>query len=94
VSEQQHKSTQVVRSILVTPKGHPEGAFLLVEIDIDCAVCGGFTAHIAGHHVAALVAALQDVVAEHGKLAGSRSGESLKLEWEGMAPGPGGEQMN
>ena len=89
-----HASTQCVRSIVVTPAGHPP--FLIVEIEITCEVCGGFQARIAGHHLRALVEALSEVVAAQGALCGQPMPEANRetVEWQSWAPAPGKESLN
>ena len=79
-----HPSTQRLRAIVVTPRD-ADAPFLLVEIEIDCQVCGGFTVTIAGHHVRALSEALADVVAENPDLCGRGIAQARRerLEWQG-----------
>lgn len=90
-----HASTQRVRSIVVTPRdgGQP---FLILEIEVDCAVCGGFTAEIAGHHLRALGEAITEVVGENPSLCGEPMDQNRKqrTEWQGTAPGPGKASLN
>lgn len=85
MADDPHAAAHRVRAITITPQGGP--AFLIVELEITCAVCGGFEARIAGHHLGALVEALAQIVAEHPGLTGERSGEVSRLEWQARVPG-------
>lgn len=91
----QHPSTQRVQSVIVTPRdGAPP--LLFVEIDVNCQVCGGFTAVIAGHHIKALTQALSEVVEANPGLVGPEMTEErvTRTQWAGQAPGKGKERLN
>lgn len=88
-----HKVTQRTRAVVVTPRdGSP--SFLIVEIEVDCQVCGGFTAELAGHHLRALSEALGQVVAENPELCGEPMQHEQRTQWQGTAPGPGKARLN
>jgi hypothetical protein len=84
----------VIRAIVVIPKDAPEDRFLIIEVEIDCAVCGGLSVRFAGHHLAALHAALGDILGDHPDLCGVVAEEQIKTAWSGMAPGPDKARMN
>lgn len=59
-----------LRTFEVTPSDPRVPAFLLVEVHVDCAVCGQTTMQIHGHHVAALAECLRLVLRDHPGLCG------------------------
>ena len=82
--------------MVVTPRDPLQPAFLILEVEVDCQVCGGFTATIAGHHVLALAQALTEVAQENPGLVGNalEAGRVKREEWSGTNPGPGKERLN
>jgi len=63
-----HATFHVRRIIVEDPQGHET---LLVELDIDCDVCGKTQGVIHGHHLATLYQELGTILAEHPALCGT-----------------------
>lgn len=80
-----HAATKI-RTLLITPDG---GApFLVVEVEIDCAVCGQHQHRFAGHHLASLAASFAKIVEDHPGLVGKLGRTTERVQWEaGVDPG-------
>lgn len=79
------KVTLRTRAMVITPKDGSGPPFLIVEVEVECAGCGGFTGTIPGHHVLALAQALVAISEEHGTLVGPPMDKDrvTKEEWQG-----------
>jgi len=80
-----HKVTQRTRAVVVTPRDGSGSPFLLVEVEVECTGCGGFTGQIPGHHVNAMAQALQAIAEEYPELAGPPMDPEkvTREEWQG-----------
>lgn len=70
----------LVRTVIVT---HGETSQLLVEIEVDCPVCGTWAFRVAGHHVASLAEAFQQIRQEHPELCGKLGERVGETSWQG-----------
>lgn len=80
------------KAILVSHPAHPDIApVMLVEVDIDCPICGEQHIQIAGHHMRALRDLLVEFIDAHPNLRGEETGIEVvnRLTFEGTAsPAP------
>ncbi len=76
----------------ITPEGG--SPVLIVELAIDCDICGEVYVQIAGHHLRALTAALAGVIEDYPDLCGNAGSGVTKSSWQGTSPGAGKETLN
>lgn len=70
-----------VRAIVVKPVDGSHPPFLVLEIEIACAACGGTDFQVHGHHVKALHETLAEILLEHPELCGSGGREVSRTSW-------------
>ena len=75
--------------IVLAPEGiEPPPEALVLEIEIDCEMCGAHAVRIAGHHLRALRNLLLETIDLHPTLCGDEAGIEVaaRLQFDGKPP--------